>query len=78
MARDAGLVTKSNLILGLGEDPAEISQAMADLRAAGCELLTITQYLRPVAAAPPGRPVGEAGGVRASSARRRSDSASPA
>lgn len=46
-ARAAGLVTKSNLILGLGEEPAEISQAMADLRAAGCDLLTITQYLRP-------------------------------
>ena len=46
-ARAADLVTKSNLILGLGEEPAEISQAMADLRAAGCELLTITQYLRP-------------------------------
>jgi lipoic acid synthetase len=46
-AREAGLVTKSNLILGLGEEAAEISGAMADLRAAGCELLTITQYLRP-------------------------------
>ena len=46
-ARDAGLVTKSNLILGLGEEPHEISQAMAELRAAGCDLLTITQYLRP-------------------------------
>jgi lipoic acid synthetase len=46
-ARAAGLVTKSNLILGLGEEPAEIGQAMTDLRAAGCELLTITQYLRP-------------------------------
>jgi lipoic acid synthetase len=46
-AREAGLVTKSNLILGLGEEPAEITGAMADLRAAGCELLTITQYLRP-------------------------------
>ena len=46
-AREAGLVTKSNLILGLGEEPAEISLTMADLRAAGCELLTITQYLRP-------------------------------
>ncbi|PZS40512.1 MAG: lipoyl synthase, partial [Pseudonocardiales bacterium] len=40
-------VTKSNLILGLGEEPHEITAAMADLRAAGCELLTITQYLRP-------------------------------
>lgn len=46
-ARDDGLVTKSNLILGLGEQRAEISQAMADLHASGCELLTITQYLRP-------------------------------
>ncbi len=46
-ARAAGLVTKSNLILGLGEERGEVSGAMADLRAAGCELLTITQYLRP-------------------------------
>jgi len=47
LARAAGLVTKSNLILGLGEERAEVSQAMRDLHAAGCELLTITQYLRP-------------------------------
>jgi lipoyl synthase len=47
LAREAGLVTKSNLILGLGEERAEISAAMADLHAAGCDLLTITQYLRP-------------------------------
>ena len=46
-AREAGLVTKSNLILGLGEEDQEISQAMADLRGAGCDLLTVTQYLRP-------------------------------
>jgi lipoyl synthase len=46
-ARGAGLITKSNLILGMGEERGEISAAMADLRAAGCELLTITQYLRP-------------------------------
>jgi lipoic acid synthetase len=46
-AREAGLITKSNLILGMGEERAEISAAMADLRAAGCDLLTITQYLRP-------------------------------
>jgi lipoic acid synthetase len=46
-ARAAGLVTKSNLILGLGEERAEVSQAMRDLHEAGCELLTITQYLRP-------------------------------
>ena len=46
-ARRAGLVTKSNLILGLGEEPAEVTQTMRDLYDAGCELLTITQYLRP-------------------------------
>ncbi len=47
LAHDAGLVTKSNLILGMGEEIPEVHQAMADLRAAGCDLLTITQYLRP-------------------------------
>src|SRR5690348_2319714 len=46
-ARTAGLVTKSNLILGLGEEREEISQALHDLYDAGCELVTITQYLRP-------------------------------
>jgi lipoic acid synthetase len=46
-ARSAGLVTKSNLILGMGEERAEVSQALRDLHAAGCELVTITQYLRP-------------------------------
>ncbi len=46
-AREAGLVTKSNLILGMGEERAEISQALQDLYDAGCELITITQYLRP-------------------------------
>jgi lipoic acid synthetase len=46
-ARVAGLVTKSNLILGMGEEREEISQALRDLRAVGCELVTITQYLRP-------------------------------
>jgi len=46
-ARAAGLATKSNLILGMGEQRPEISQVMADLHAAGCDLLTITQYLRP-------------------------------
>ncbi len=46
-ARADGLVTKSNLILGLGEERPEISQAMHDLYDAGCDLLTITQYLRP-------------------------------
>jgi lipoic acid synthetase len=46
-ARAAGLVTKSNLILGLGEERTEISAALHDLRTAGCDLITITQYLRP-------------------------------
>jgi lipoic acid synthetase len=46
-AREFGLITKSNLILGLGETREEISQALADLHAAGCDLITITQYLRP-------------------------------
>ncbi len=47
MAHDRGLVTKSNLILGMGETEDEIEQALADLRGAGCDILTITQYLRP-------------------------------
>ncbi|MBF8252595.1 MAG: lipoyl synthase [Actinobacteria bacterium] len=47
MAREFGLITKSNLILGLGETRAEVSQALIDLRSAGCDLITITQYLRP-------------------------------
>ncbi len=47
MARDFGLITKSNLILGLGETREEVSQALVDLHDAGCDLITITQYLRP-------------------------------
>ncbi|WP_042373846.1 lipoyl synthase [Streptacidiphilus neutrinimicus] len=46
-ARAAGLVTKSNLILGMGETREEVSEALRDLHEAGCELITITQYLRP-------------------------------
>ncbi len=46
-ARADGLVTKSNLILGMGEERAEVSAALQDLHDAGCELITITQYLRP-------------------------------
>lgn len=46
-AREDGLVTKSNLILGMGETREEVSQALRDLHGAGCELITITQYLRP-------------------------------
>jgi lipoyl synthase len=46
-AQEFGLITKSNLILGMGETREEVSQALQDLRAAGCDLITITQYLRP-------------------------------
>jgi lipoic acid synthetase len=45
----AGLITKSNLILGLGETREEVSQALRDLRSTGCDLVTLTQYLRPSA-----------------------------
>jgi lipoic acid synthetase len=46
-ARNYGLVTKSNLILGMGETNEEIVQALKDLYAAGTDIITITQYLRP-------------------------------
>jgi len=46
-ARDYGLVTKSNLILGMGETTEEIIQALKDLHDAGTDIITITQYLRP-------------------------------
>ena len=46
-AREFGLVTKSNLILGLGETRTEISDALQQMKSAGCDLITITQYLRP-------------------------------
>jgi len=47
MARADGLVTKSNLILGMGEERDEVTTTLRDLYGAGCELITITQYLRP-------------------------------
>ncbi len=46
-ARNYGLVTKSNLILGMGEEKEEIVQALHDLHDAGTDIITITQYLRP-------------------------------
>jgi lipoic acid synthetase len=46
-ARAAQLVTKSNLILGMGETREEISQALQDLHDAGTDIITVTQYLRP-------------------------------
>jgi lipoic acid synthetase len=46
-ARNAGMVTKSNLILGMGETIDEIREALQDLYDAGTDIITITQYLRP-------------------------------
>ena len=46
-ARDFGLITKSNLILGMGETIEEVHTALRDLHDAGCDIVTITQYLRP-------------------------------
>ena len=46
-AQADGFVTKSNLILGMGETTEEAADAIRDLHEAGCDLLTITQYLRP-------------------------------
>ena len=45
--RANGMITKSNLILGMGETREEVTEAIKDLVDAGCDLLTITQYLRP-------------------------------
>jgi len=49
-AKGAGLVTKSGMILGMGERRDEVSGALADLRAVGVDIVTIGQYLRPTAA----------------------------
>ena len=46
-ARAAGLITKSNLILGMGEEEHEVAEALRDLHDAGTDIITITQYLRP-------------------------------
>ena len=48
-AKDAGLVTKSGLILGMGETADEVRGALADLRAVGVDIVTLGQYLRPTA-----------------------------
>lgn len=47
LAKEYGLVTKSNLILGMGETSSEVEDALHDLHDAGCDIVTITQYLRP-------------------------------
>jgi lipoic acid synthetase len=44
---DAGMVTKSGLMLGLGESAGEVLEVMRDLRGSGCDILTLGQYLRP-------------------------------
>lgn len=46
-AKQFGLITKSNLMLGLGEEPEEIEATMRDMLNAGVDILTLTQYLRP-------------------------------
>lgn len=48
-SKNAGLVTKSGIILGMGEEPAEVRAAIADLRAVGVDILTLGQYLQPSA-----------------------------
>lgn len=42
-----GVLTKSGMMLGVGEEDTEIAQSMADLRAVDCDILTLGQYLRP-------------------------------
>ncbi|HYV58453.1 MAG TPA: lipoyl synthase [Acidimicrobiia bacterium] len=48
-AKDAGLTTKSGIILGMGETEDELHGAIADLRNVGVDILTLGQYLRPTA-----------------------------
>ena len=48
-AKSAGLVTKSGIILGMGETDAEVRGALADLRGVGVDIVTLGQYLRPSA-----------------------------
>jgi lipoic acid synthetase len=48
-AKNAGLVTKSGMILGMGENRDEVVGALADLRAVGVDIVTLGQYLRPTA-----------------------------
>ena len=48
-AKDAGLTTKSSIMVGLGETEGEVLEAMADLAAVGTDIVTLGQYLRPSA-----------------------------
>ena len=63
-AADAGLTTKSGIILGMGEREDEVLATLADLRAVGVDIVTVGQYLRPERPAPAGGPVVDARGVR--------------
>lgn len=63
-ARAYGLVTKSNLILGMGEEREEVSQALKDLHEAGLRAHHHYPVPAALAAAPPRRALGEAGRVR--------------
>ncbi len=49
-AAETGLITKSSLMVGLGESFPEVCEAMADLAGVGCSILTIGQYLQPSSA----------------------------
>ena len=44
---DSGITAKSGIMVGLGETPEEVEELMDDLRRAGCQILTIGQYLQP-------------------------------
>ena len=46
-SKAAGLITKSGIMVGLGETPSEVREVLKDLKAAGCDAVTIGQYLRP-------------------------------
>ena len=59
------VLTKTSLMLGLGETDEEIAATMDDIRAAGVDMLTLGQYLRPTANHLADRALGDAGGVRA-------------
>jgi lipoic acid synthetase len=46
-AKSAGMITKSGLMLGLGESTDEVREVLRDLRASSCDILTLGQYLQP-------------------------------
>jgi lipoic acid synthetase len=46
-AKECGLATKSGMMLGLGEEPEVVRESMIHLRNAGCDILTLGQYLQP-------------------------------